>query len=290
MKNKWLTFPYILWIIIFTVIPIFIVIYYASTIVDENGLRLSFANFAAVFDRQAVKMIWLSIRTAAVTTVVCFVLGYPAAYIMSSSSFKKRNVLIFLFVAPMWMNTLLRTYAWISLFETNGAFNNALGYISDIINKISGSGVNLHVDISYTVQLIYVGMVYNFITFMILPIYTVLIKIDQSLVESAQDLGANPIRVFLKVKLPLSIPGIISGVTMVFMPAVTTFVITDMLGGGKFMMIGNQIESYFLRYGNWRLGSSLSIVLMIIVLISISILSAVDKNKEKDARESGALF
>jgi len=283
MKNKWLSSPYVVWMVIFTLIPIFIVIYYAVTVQDDNGVRFSLENFNAVFGTQAAKMIWLSVKTAGITTIFCLLLGYPAAYIMASKSIKKKTALLFLFVVPMWMNTLLRTYAWISLFETNGALNSALGFVSDSLNKLFGSSLDFRVRILFTTKLVYVGMVYNFISFMILPIYTVLIKIDESLIESAQDLGANPARAFMKIVMPLSIPGVISGVTMVFMPAVTTFVISDLLGGGKYTMIGNQIESYFLVDGNWRYGSALSIALMAIVLVSMMVLSAVDKRKDKDA-------
>ncbi|MEG2338166.1 MAG: ABC transporter permease, partial [Clostridium sp.] len=180
-----------------------------------------------------------------------------------------RNVLILLLIIPMWMNFLLRTYAWMNILEKSGLLNRFLDFI----------GLPT-VDIMYTSSAVVLGMVYNFLPFMVLPIYTVLTKIDRRLIEAAQDLGANKRTVFRKVTFPLSLPGVISGITMVFMPAVTTFVISRLLGGGQYTLIGNLIEQQFLTTLDWNFGSSISVIMLIVILISMAIMSKYDKDKE----------
>lgn len=189
--------------------------------------------------------------------------------IISREKINRRNVMIFLLVIPMWMNFLLRTYAWLSLLGKNG-------FINYIITKLGFQPLNL----IYNDGAILLGMVYNFLPFMVLPIYSVLIKIDKSLIEAAKDLGANKREVFLKIILPLSMPGVFTGITMVFMPAVSTFVIPRLLGGGQYLLIGNLIEQQFLWVGDWHFGSAISIIMMVFILLTMGITSKLDKGKE----------
>ncbi|CDG01371.1 Putative Putrescine transport system permease protein PotH [Clostridium chauvoei JF4335] len=187
------------------------------------------------------------------------------AYIISKMSPGKRNILIMLFIVPMWMNFLLRTYAWLPILGKNGFINNLLS------NFGMGPFTFLYND-----GAVILGMIYNFLPFMVLPIYTVLTKMDQNLINAASDLGANKGQIFRKIVLPLSMPGVISGITMVFMPAVSTFVISRLLGGGQYMLIGNLIEQQFTTMGDWNFGSSISIFMMIIILISMAVMSKFD--------------
>lgn len=191
------------------------------------------------------------------------------AMIISRENIKKRNVMILLFVVPMWMNFLLRTYAWMTLLGKNGVLNF-------LIKKLGFTPLNF----IYNDNAVLLGMVYNFLPFMVLPIYSVLIKMDKSLIEAAEDLGANKVKVFLKIIFPLSLPGVVSGFTMVFMPALSTFVISRLLGGGQYMLIGNLIEQQFLWTGDWHFGSAISIIMMAFILIGMAITSKFDKDKE----------
>jgi len=288
MNKKGLVYPYTVWVIIFTVIPLLLIVYFSLQVTVNGETVLSFANFRRIFESTAslsgrgpenvriyLDVIFRSIKLAALCTVFCFIFGYPVGYILAGREFNSRNAIIFLFLVPMWMNVLLRTYAWLTILEYNGIVNSVLDFLG--LPKKT---------FLYTDSVVVLGMVYNFIPFMILPVYTILKKIDVSLIEAAQDLGAGYAKVFLRVLFPLSIPGVISGVTMVFMPAVTTFIISNLLGGGQFILIGNLIEQQFFRAGNWGFGSAISVVLMALVLISIGIFSAVDK----DSGGGGALY
>ncbi len=276
MRNKWISYPYTIWIALFIVIPLILVLYY-SCILELNGkIIFTFEHIARIFEPIYLKVIFHTIWLAFIATVICFLIGYPISYILAQKEYKNRSILIFFFIVPMWMNFLLRTYAWLTLLEKNGVINNILVFLH--LPKI---------DILYTEQAVALGMVYNFLPFMILPIHSVLKKIDYSLVEAAQDLGANSFTVFLKVIFPLSMPGIVSGITMVFMPAVTTFVISNLLGGGQFILIGNLIERQFLHVGDWNFGSAISLVLMFAILVTSTIASKFDKGSEK---EGGSLF
>ncbi len=205
-------------------------------------------------------MLWRSIKVAAVSTLICLALGYPMAYILSKMRPGLRDTMVFLFVLPMWMNFLLRTYAWMTLLERTGLINTLLGKL--------GLGP---LDLMYTQGAVILGNVYNFLPFMILPIYNVLVKIDSSVVEAAQDLGANRFVVFRKVIFPLSLPGVISGVSMTFMPAVSTFIISRLLGGGQQALIGDIIENQFKVVGNWGLGSAMSVALMVLILAAMNV-------------------
>ncbi|NMA95728.1 MAG: ABC transporter permease, partial [Clostridiales bacterium] len=215
-----------------------------------------------------------SLALAALSTIICLLIGYPLAMILADKDFERRNIMLLLLMVPMWMNFLLRTYAWLTLLEKKGIINSIL------------TALNLpNVNIIYTTKAVVLGMVYNFLPFMVLPIYTVLSKIDRSIVEAAQDLGADSVTTFKKVIFPLSLPGVVSGITMVFMPAVTTFIISRLLGGGHYKLIGNLIEQQFLSVYDWNFGSAISIIMMIVILISIAILS-----KYEDVKEGGGLL
>ena len=246
MKNKrLLAGPYLFWSVSFVVIPLLVIVYYAFT-TDEGGF--TFANLAQITTPENLKALGISVLLSLISTLVCLVLA-------------------------MWMNFLLRTMAWQTLLEKNGVINSILSFFHlpalEIIN---------------TPYAIVLGMVYNFLPFMVLPIYNVLIKIDSNVLNAARDLGANPVQTFVKVTFPLSIPGVISGITMVFVPALTTFVISDLLGGGKILLIGNVIEQSFKQNSNWHVGSGLSLVLMVFIIASMALVAKYDKG------EGGTVF
>ncbi len=278
MKNrtKYFSYPYQLWMIIFIVFPSFLVLLYSITTKQSNGLttiQFTAENFKKFFDPLYINILWDSIFLAAVSTVICLLLGYPAAYIISRADLSKRSTLLFLCILPMWMNMLLRTYAWMTILGNNGILNNFFELIGlPRINMLYTRGATV------------MGMVYNFLPFMILPVYTALSKMDAGILEAADDLGANKYIKFRKVIFPLSMPGVISGIVMVFMPAVSTFIIPQLLGGNKNMMIGNLIEKLFILNGDWNFGSAISIVMMLIILISMSIMNRFDVDKEGGAR------
>lgn len=268
------SYPYLIWMGIFIVIPLLLVVYFAITTGDSQNFstfHFSLDNFKRFFTPNYLKVLGRSVNLAFVSTVICLILGYPMAFIISREKAKKRNIMILMFVIPMWMNFLLRTYAWLTLLGKNG-------FINFIITKIGLQPLNL----IYNDKAVLLGMVYNFLPFMVLPIYSVLIKIDNSLIEAAEDLGANKLTIFRRVILPLSIPGIITGITMVFIPAVSTFVISSLLGGNKYSLIGNVIEQQFRYTGDWHFGSSMSVILIIFILITMALTSKFDKEKEGD--------
>ena len=272
MKMKKNSYPYLIWMIIFIVIPLFLIAYFSITRgngQDISTFRFSLENFKRFFTPVYLKVLGRSVNLALISTVLCLVLGYPMAYIISKEKISKRNTMILMFVIPMWMNFLLRTYAWLTLLGKNGLINF-------LITKIGFKPL----DLIYNDKAVLLGMVYNFLPFMVLPIYSVLTKIDNSLIEAAEDLGANKVTIFRKVIFPLSIPGVVTGITMVFIPAVSTFVISRLLGGNKYTLIGNLVEQQFLLTGDWHFGSSISIILMIFILIIMAITSKIDKEKE----------
>ena len=267
MMKKLVSAPYLLWMAIFIIVPLIMVAYFALT--DTNG-AFTLDNLAAVsqYSNIFIRSIWL----AAVATVICLIIAYPLALILANTDKSYQSTVLMIVMLPMWMNFLLRTLAWQTLLEKNGVINSVLSFLHlpalEIIN---------------TPYAIILGMVYNFLPFMVLPIYNVLIKIDRDVINAARDLGGSSSYTFLKIILPLSIPGIISGITMVFVPALTTFVISDLLGGGKILLIGNVIEQEFTRGSNWHLGSGLSLVLMVFILISMAMIAKYDKNGEGTA-------
>lgn len=271
MKNskRLLTGPYLFWSVAFIIIPIIMIFYYGLTDAESH---FTLMNLAEITTQENLKALGLSLLLSFISTVLCLVLAYPLAMILSGKSVNQSSFIVLIFILPMWMNFLLRTLAWQTLLEKNGVINAVLSFLHlpelNIIN---------------TPYAIVLGMVYNFLPFMVLPIYNVLIKIDKDVLNAARDLGANEIQVFMKIILPLSVPGIISGITMVFVPALTTFVISDILGGSKILLIGNVIEQEFMQSYNWNVGSGLSLVLMIFIIFSMALVSKYDKDGEGTA-------
>jgi len=258
--------------IIFIVVPLFLVLLYSVTESTDEGFRFTLVHFQKSFDPVYMMVLIRSVVLALISTIICLLIGYPVAMILASKEMSRKSFLVLLFIIPMWMNFLLRTYAWMSLLERKGIINTFLGFLGLPAQNLL-----------YTNQAVILGMVYNFLPFMVLPIYSVLRKIDKSTIEAAEDLGANSFTVFRRIILPLSLPGVMSGITMVFMPAVTTFVISRLLGGGQYTLIGNLIEQQFLYVGDWNFGSALSTIMMILILISMGIMSKYEKGDERSA-------
>ncbi len=260
-RSKLLSAPYTVWMTVFIVVPMLLVAWFAFT--DKSG-NFTLENILSVgqYSNVFLRSIWLG----AVATVVSLLLGYPLAYSISHMNVKRQSMMVMLVMLPMWMNFLLRTYAWMTLLEDNGLINAALSAVGlPRVHMINTAGA------------VVLGMVYNYIPYMILPIYSVLTKIDMSVIEAAQDLGANDREVLFKVVVPMSMPGVISGVTMVFVPAVSTFIISKMLGGGGNLLIGDLIDMQFLGSAyNPNLGSAISLVLMVIILICMGIMNQFD--------------
>lgn len=257
MLKKFGGIPYIVWTMIFIILPILIITHYSITLSDGS---YSLEHFKAFFGPTILKVVARSLGIAFLTTIVCLILGYPLAFLMTKVSKKSEKFLVVLLVLPMWMNFLLRTYAWQSLLGKNGIISTFLSLFG--VPKQS---------LLFTTTAVIVVMVYNFLPFMVLPIYTVIKKIDKSIINAAEDLGANKLNTFNKVILPLSLPGIVSGITMTFLPAISSFVIPDLIGGGKRNMIGNLIEKQFLLLSNWHFGAALSMVLVLMILVTIFI-------------------
>ncbi|MBP3906177.1 MAG: ABC transporter permease [Peptostreptococcaceae bacterium] len=277
-KHKsFLAYPYVLWSALFIVIPLILVFFFSFTVEVDNKMVFSLQNYERLINPIYVKVFIRSIILAGGSTIICLLVGYPVAYIISKAHVSKRNTLILLFILPMWMNFLLRTYAWVAILGKNGIINSFLGLFG--IEPIG---------LLYTNFAILLGMVYNFLPFMVLPIYTSLSKMDNDLINAAKDLGANNFQVFTKVIFPLSMPGVVSGITMVFMPAVTTFAISRLLGGGKFMLLGDLIEQQFTVVGDWNFGSAISIFMMIVILLSMAVMSRFEDESDKEG--GGLLF
>ena len=266
MSRKSLASPFLLWIACGTIIPLAVIAFYGFT--DRSG-AFTWDNILAIFSPEHAQALGLSLLLAGISTVICFLLAFPLALILKDSKLGQKGFMIFIFILPIWMNFLLRTMAWQVLLEKSGPINAIL------------TGIGLPaLEIINTPAAIVLGMVYDFLPFMVLPIYNTLVKIDPHIIEAAYDLGATKKRVLFDVLLPLSIPGIASGVTMVFVPALTTFVISNMLGGGKIHLIGNIIEQEFTTSANWNLGSGLSLVMMFFIVLSMAALSKLDKDGE----------
>ena len=265
MKPKSFAYPYIIWMAIFVVAPIILIFIFAFTTPDGDVTLANFStmgSFASVF----IRSFWL----AFISTIICIFMGYPIAFILSREGLRVQRIMIMLIMLPMWMNFLLRTYAWMSILENTGLLNRLL------------TNIGLpNIGIINTQTAVVIGMVYNFLPFMILPIYSVIVKIDRSLLEAAQDLGAGSVAVFRKLIFPLSLPGVLSGVTMVFVPAVSTFIISQLLGGGKSMLLGDLIEMQFLGAAyNPHLGSSISLVMMVIVISFMYVMNRFGEGEE----------
>lgn len=268
MKKGWFSNLYIAWMLLFIVVPMVLVVYYAVTVSTPEGSVFSLDNFRMFFQPIYVKVLIRSLDLAILSTIICLLVGYPAAMILAGRDLSNKSKLVLLFVIPMWMNFLLRTYAWMTLLEKNGLINIVLRAI----------GLP-QLNILYTEPAVILGMVYNFLPFMVLPIFSVLSKIDKSLIEAAEDLGSNKFTVFRKITLPLSLPGVVSGITMVFMPALTTFIISKLLGGSQYTLIGNLIEEQFIRVYDWNFGSAVSVVMMALILLSMLLMARYDKEE-----------
>ena len=273
---RYMSYPYILWITIMIVLPMFLIAMYAFTTKGNNVATIKFTldNFKYFFsDVIFLDVLRRSLWIAVLTTLICILIGYPAAYIVANASAKTRNVLILLITLPMWINMLVRTYAWMGILQDDGIINTILGFF--------GIGPITMIHTTFAVVL---GMVYNFIPFMILQIYTSLAKMDKSLLEAAEDLGASKVQKFTRVIFPLSLPGVMSGITLVFLPAVSSFFIPRLLGGGQFILIGNVIENQFLTSGNWNFGSAMSLIMAVIIMISMYITKKIDKESVSGGR------
>ena len=274
-KFSQLAVPYIVWAALMLVLPMLLIAMYSVTEQGNSIVSFKFTldHYVRFFtDPDFLIILWRSIWIAVKTTIICLLLGYPIAFFIARSSERVQNILVLGITIPMWINMLVRTYAWIGLLSEGGLISRILG--------VFGLG---HTELLYTQGAVLLGMVYNFLPFMVLPIYNVLAKIDKDVIYAARDLGANEFQTYTQIIFPLSIPGIISGITMVFVPALTTFVISDLLGGSKILLIGNVIEQEFKQGSNWHTGSGLSLVLMIFIIASMAVIAKYDKNGEGTA-------
>lgn len=270
MKSfRTLTIPYIIWSIFMVIIPVFLILVYAFTKEGNSVKTFEFTleNFQRFFsDRLFIEVLLRSIYIALLTTVLCILLGYPAAYFIAKFKPKSQVIMILLITFPTWINMLVRTYAWRGIMDKNGIINL-------IVTSLGFEPIKM-LETSFAVIL---GMVYNFIPFMILQIYNSLSKMDQSYIEAAADLGANKYLTFFKVTLPLSVPGVLSGITLVFLPAVSSFFIPKLLGGGQYVLVGNLIENQFLTAGDWGFGGAVSLVMSIVIIISMYFTRRIEK-------------
>ena len=253
-----MSYPYILWIGFFIVAPMFMILLYAVTKGGNNTLtfRFTLENFGRFFsDPDFMRVLWTSLRIAFITTVVCILIGYPAALFIANLSERAQTMMVLLLTLPMWINMLLKTYAW--------------------------RGILMNFDLESEIK-VFIGMVYDFLPYMIIQIHTSIAKLDRELLTAAYDLGANRWKTFLKVTLPLSVPGIISGITLVFLPAVSSFVIPKLLGGGDYVLIGNLIETFFITTGDWNFGSAISLIMALIIIASMWLTKKIDRNAQED--------
>lgn len=266
---KKLVYPYIGILSIFVVVPMIMIVIYAFSQAgnDVKTFSFTFANFAKFIDPMFISVFWKSMKIAVITTIACILLGYPLAYIIANAREGIRSTLILLITIPQWINMLIRTYSWIGILSDVGLINN-------VLSKLGLPTVSL----LYTDAAVILGMIYNFLPFMVLPIYTSLAKMDQSLIQASYDLGADKVKTFQKVIFPLSIPGVMSGVIMVFLPAVSSFVIPKLLGGGQYMLIGSLIENQFITVGDWNFGSAVSLIMAVIILVSMYVIKKFDRD------------
>ena len=313
MKNKALTVPFVLWAMIFIVVPLVMIVWYGVTVEEpipyvehvqadgsviyelEDGSHtterpwqkravVSLANFKRMLEPTYLRLLLRSLKVAVITTVICLLLGYPVALILTGKDFKRPALWLLLLILPMWMNFLLRTYSWMSILENSGILNSWISMLREAIPALDewllSKGIRRRIIFLYNENAVILGMVYNYLSFMIMPIYTVIEKIDKSLLEAAADLGASPAKSFLRVTLPYSLPGVLEGITMVFVPAVTTFVISQLMGGGKVPLIGDIIQNQFGKASDWHFGSTLSLLVMVVVLAFMGALNRIDKDDE----------
>ena len=280
MRNKLplLSIPYVVWMALFVVAPIIMVVIYAFSSTAGGFTLANFARmgtYTVVFTR--------SFKLALIATAICLLIGYPVSYMMSKEGPRFQRIAMVLIMLPMWMNFLLRTYSWMAILENNGLLNQLfqkIGLIT-LYNNIFGTDLTFFRMIN-TQGAVVLGMVYNYLPFMILPIYSVIVKMDNSLIEAARDLGANSFNVFRRVILPLSLPGVLSGITMVFVPSVSTFAISKMLGGGTEMLLGDLIEQQYMGGAyNPQLGAAISLVMMVIVVVCMWVMNRFGEGEEQ---------
>ena len=258
-KFSQLALPYIVWAVMMLVLPMALIALYS--VMEQGNSIISFSftleHYIKFFtDRDFLLILWRSLMIAVKTTIICLLLGYPVAYFIARIREKVQNALILCITLPMWINMLVRTYAWIGMLSEGGLIQKILQFL--------GMG---NVDLLYTEGAVLLGMVYNFLPFMILQIHTSLSKMDNSLLEASADLGASPAQTFRRVTLPLSLPGVINGITLVFLPAVSSFFIPKLLGGGQYFLIGNMIENQFITVGEWNFGSAISMIMAVIMML-----------------------
>lgn len=265
MKLKYFSAPYLVWMVVFIVVPLLMIAYFAFT-TDNGDFTIKYISDVGQYANIFVRSIWLSL----IATAVCLVIAYPVAFILSRMEKHRQGTMLMIVMLPMWMNFLLRTYAWMTLLGNNGIINHLLGLIGfEPVKLINTSGA------------VVLGMVYNYLPFMILPLYSVMEKIDNSLFEAASDLGCSSFSTLFRVVIPLSMPGITSGITMVFVPAISTFIISRMLGGGSNLLIGDLIEMQFLGNAyNPHLGAAISLVLMVIILVIMTVMNQFDPDEQ----------
>lgn len=265
---KKMAYPYVAWISVMVVAPMLLIVMYAFIEQgnDVTTFKFTLSNFTRFFsDSVYTDVLYRSLYVALITTLICLLIGYPAAYIIAMAKPKHKAALVLLITFPTWINMLVRTYAWLGILQDNGIINSFLGLF----------GIE-PIQMIYANFAVILGMVYNFVPFMILQIYSALDKMDKSYLEAASDLGANRVQSFLRVTFPMSLPGVISGITLVFLPAVSSFFIPKLLGGGQFVLIGNVIETQFLTAGDWGFGSAISLIMAIIIMISLYITRRLD--------------
>ncbi len=273
--------PYAVWIAAGIVIPMLLIVLYAFTKHGNSVMAFQFTldNFIKFFDPVFIKVLMKSLEVALITTFFCIILGYPIAYIIANTNEKYQTLLLLLITMPMWINMLVRTYSWISILSDKGLINSFLIYL-----KLSP------VKMMYTDFAVILGMVYNFLPFMILSIYTALAKMDRAIIHASYDLGANRFQTFLRIVFPLSLSGVIAGITLVFLPAVSTFVIPKFLGGGQYMLIGNLIENQFITVGEWNFGSAISMIMAAIIMASMYMTRRFDKDIEDTSKGGGVVW
>ncbi len=272
MKHfKKLINPYIVWSFFLIVVPLFLIVLYSITKGTSTLVNITFTleHFKKIFEPVYLNVFFKSLQLGLITTVLCLLLGYPMAYIISKANDSVQGILILLVTIPMWINTLLRTYAWISLLSDNGLVNRMLA--------VFGIG---HVNMMYTDFSVIIGLVCDLMPFMVIPIHTSLTKMDHSLVEAAVDLGANKFQNFTKVILKLSLPGVINGITMVFLLSISTFVIPKLLGGAQYTLVGNLIEQQFISIGDWNFGSAISLILALVIIALMRFMNKIDPDEK----------
>ena len=272
-----MVYPYVAWIAVMIVAPMLMIVLYAFTTAgnDVTTIRFTLDNFARFFSDQVfLDVLWRSLFIAVITTIICVLVGYPIAYAIAQRSEKSNMFWVLVITMPTWINMMVRTYAWVGILQDGGLINSLLG--------LFGIGP---FKMMYTTFAVVLGMVYNFIPFMILQIHTSLTKMDKSYLEAAADLGANKVQSFLRVTLPLSLPGVLSAITLVFLPAVSSFFIPKLLGGGQYVLIGNVIETQFLTSGDWNFGSAISLIMAVIIMISMYITRKVDTDPAARGKE-----